>query len=220
MYAIRSYYESIFLANMSHEIRTPLNGILGFGDLLDTPNITDAKRSRYISIIKHNGQQLLKIIDDIMDISMIESNQLKVNIIPFRLKHLFPQALEFFNQVKHSSGKNEIALYNEGTDLPDEKTIESDPVRIQQVLYNLLNNAIKFTHKGEIRFGGKLSENYALIYVEDTGIGVTPEQSISIFERFRQGQESTSREYGGTGLGLSISKGIIDLLEGMLWVDS
>jgi signal transduction histidine kinase len=212
--------KSLFLANMSHEIRTPLNGILGFSDLLYKQNIPQSKINRYLDIIHNNGQQLLKIIDDILDISMIASNQLTINKVNFRLSYIFPDAVEFFNRQKKLDNKESIEIiYNPAKDDSDDY-IYSDPIRIQQILNNLLHNSIKFTDSGFIKFGGKIEGGYALIYLEDSGIGVSFQHRKSIFKRFRQGDESSNRVYGGTGLGLSISKGIIELLGGMIWHDS
>lgn len=211
--------KSVFLANMSHEIRTPLNGIIGFGDLLKNPDLSMEKKERYLEIIGSNGQQLLKIIDDLMDISMIESNQLKLNHVDFRITHILPDAAVFFTNYLRIINKQHIKIINDGFNGSEDYILNSDPARIQQVLYNLLSNAAKFTHEGHIRYGGKIEDGYILVYIEDTGIGISPEKCDAIFQRFRQGEESTSRSYGGTGLGLSISKGIIELLGGMIWVD-
>jgi signal transduction histidine kinase len=211
--------KSVFLANMSHEIRTPLNGILGFGDLLKNPRLTDEKKVKYLDIISNNGQQLLKIIDDVMDISMIESNQLNLNRVEFKLAHLFPEAKVFFENYARIQNKEHIEIINEVYSDQEEVVLFSDPLRVQQILYNLLSNALKFTQEGHVRFGFKAQNNYALVYVEDTGIGIEREISRTIFERFRQGEESFSRNYGGNGLGLSISKGLAEFLGGLLWVD-
>jgi len=211
--------KSVFLANMSHEIRTPLNGLLGFSDLLQASDLTDEKRNRYIEIIQSNGEQLLKIIDDILDISMIESNQLKVNKIDFHVGQIFPDALAYFTNLRYSQNKEHIEIINLGFEKNASDLVFSDPSRIQQVLYNLLNNALKFTTEGSIKFGGRTDDGYVMLFVEDTGIGLDVELCDTIFERFRQGEESISRAYGGTGLGLSISKGIIELMGGLIWVD-
>lgn len=211
--------KSVFLANMSHEIRTPLNGLLGFSDLLQNNELTEDKRARYIEIIQNNGEQLLKIIDDIMDISIIESNQLKINRVNFRISQILPDALSYFSNLKASKNKENIDIINHGFENNAIDMVNSDPSRIQQVLYNLLNNALKFTTEGTIEFGGRTDDGYIMLYVEDTGIGLDVALCDTIFERFRQGEESISRAYGGTGLGLSISKGIIELLGGIIWVD-
>ena len=204
---------------MSHEIRTPLNGIIGFGDLLRSPDISEEKKERYLDIIANNGQQLLKIIDDLMDISMIESNQLRINNVEFKLEPLLPHTKIFFENYAQNLEREHLEIINEGICCSKEVILNSDPSRVQQILYNLLSNAVKFTSKGTIRFGCKAEEKYVLIYVEDTGIGVTPEMSKKIFERFRQGEESINRAYSGNGLGLSISQGVAELLGGLLWLD-
>lgn len=211
--------KSVFLANMSHEIRTPLNGLLGFSDLLQMTDLDDDKRKRYVEIIQNNGTQLLKIIDDIMDISMIESNQLKVNLVNFRISNILPDALAYFSSLKHTQNKDHIDIINNGFEENASDIVNSDPSRVQQVLYNLLNNALKFTTEGSITFGGRTDNGYVMLYVEDTGIGLDVKLCDTIFERFRQGEESISRAYGGTGLGLSISQGIVELLGGIIWVD-
>lgn len=211
--------KSIFLANMSHEIRTPLNGILGFNELLRNQDITSEKKSKYLDIINLNGQQLLKIIDDILDISIIESNQLKINRVKFKLRHIFPDTIEFFNRQKKIRNKEniEIIYYPYRTEADD--YIFSDPTRIQQVLYNLIDNGLKFSEKGYIKFGERIDNGYVFVFVEDTGIGVDFDHRKSIFTRFRQGDESLNREFQGIGLGLSISKGIVEILGGMIWHD-
>jgi signal transduction histidine kinase len=211
--------KSVFLANMSHEIRTPLNGILGFGDLIQNQELPSDKRARYLEIINSNSHQLLKIIDDLMDISMIESNQLKINKISFSLSILFPDDVEFFKNFMRIHNKEQIELILDGFPPNANDRIFSDPTRLQQILYNLLSNSIKFTEKGYVKFGGKIDNKFALVYVEDTGIGIQPEIGKVIFKAFRQGEETITRSYGGTGLGLSISKGIIELLGGMIWID-
>ena len=211
--------KSVFLANMSHEIRTPLNGILGFGDLIQNQELPSDKRARYLEIINSNSHQLLKIIDDLMDISMIESNQLKINKISFSLSILFPDAVEFFKNFMRIHNKEQIELILDGFPHNANDRIFSDPTRLQQILYNLLSNSIKFTEKGYVKFGGKIENKFALVYVEDTGIGIQPEIGKVIFKAFRQGEETITRSYGGTGLGLSISKGIIELLGGIIWID-
>ncbi len=211
--------KSVFLANMSHEIRTPLNGILGFSDLLQNQQLSEEKKLRFLQIINTNGERLLKLIDDIIDISMIESNQLKINKVNFRLSHVFKDALDFFENFKKISNKEHIKIINSGFPSGVNDNVTLDPSRVQQVLFNLLSNAIKFTEEGTVRLGGKYDNAYALIYVEDSGIGIDEQKCHTIFQRFRQGEESISRKFGGTGLGLSISKGIVELLGGMIWVD-
>jgi signal transduction histidine kinase len=215
-----NHLKSIFLANISHEIRTPLNGVIGFSELLQNPNLSKLKRERYQKFLNANGEQLLKIFDDVMDISMIESHQLKLNLTDFHIKNLLPEAKVFSDSYAASLDKHKVQIINEGINHPESLCLNSDPTRIQQVLYHLLSNAIKFTEKGFVRFGIQTSENTAMIFVEDSGIGVSAHIEKSMFERFRQGEESFTRSFGGNGLGLSISKGLIEMLGGLIWHDN
>ncbi len=212
--------KSVFLANMSHEIRTPLNGIMGFSELLINPNLKQDKKERYIDIVKSNGQQLLKIIDDILDISMIESNQLKVNLVECRVRHIYLETLDFFANYKKTIGKNQIKLFGNKEKINDELKFITDPSRLQQVINNLMKNAFKFTNKGHVKFGYDVKKDNVVFFIEDTGIGIEKEKANAIFERFRQGEENMNRSYTGTGLGLAISKGIIDMLRGKIWIDT
>lgn len=214
------YLKSVFLANMSHEIRTPLNGILGFSDLLNNPTVSEQKRKKYINIINNNGQQLLKIIDDIIDISMIESNQMAVNKVPFKIRHILNDSLDFFTTFSKRENKDHIMLKGKMPLMSPDETIHSDPTRLQQVIYNLIKNAFKFTNEGHITLGYRIDEGIIMFFVEDTGIGIPLKKDKVIFERFRQGEETLTRTYGGTGLGLSISKGIVEKLLGQIWLDS
>ncbi len=208
-----------FLANMSHEIRTPLNGIIGFSDLLKRDDLTQEKRIRYFNIIDANGQQLLNLIDDILDISLIESNQLKISITEFDINAVMDEIFEYYNLYKETTGKANIEFslykgYKEGGYL-----LKSDPDRLRQVLSNLINNAFKITEKGKISFGYAPDNSCLKFFVEDSGPGISNTQKDTLFKRFRQGEETLKRKHGGAGLGLSISKGIIDLLGGNIWHD-
>ena len=212
--------KTVFLANMSHEIRTPLNGILGFGDLLGRDNIPADRYKKYIDIIMSSGQQLLKIIDDILDISLIESNQLKIHMVSFPLNEKMTEIYEFHNTSKKSMGKENIQ-FSCLKSLPDGKdNIYTDPFRLQQIINNLLKNAFKYTFNGKIEFGYHLNKKEFRFFVSDTGTGVDSDKRDIIFERFRQGDESLKRSYGGNGLGLSISKGIVQQLGGKIWLDT
>ncbi len=211
--------KTVFLGNMSHEIRTPMNGILGFSDLLLNTDTDEEKRARYLKIIASNGEQLLRIIDDIIDISLIESNQLKIHPAPFNLTHLIDEIVDLFKVLRDSIGKTNIDLNIEYNIKPKESIIISDAIRIKQVLNNLLRNALKFTKEGYVKLVCKKEDSFIYFYVEDTGIGISPEKQNIIFERFRQADERVSREFGGTGLGLAISKGIVEKMGGRIWVD-
>lgn len=211
--------KSTFLANLSHEIRTPLNGILGFSQFLRQKQHSEEKQNKYLDIILANGKSLLMLINDIIDISMIESNQLAIKKRAFKLNDLIDQL--FTNYQYHIKQKKlNIELIEHKHLAKGRDLIFSDDFRINQILSNLLSNAIKFTERGKIEFGYTTSGNNIEFYISDTGIGIKKEHQEEIFKRFRQGDESMTRNYGGTGLGLSISKGLVHLLNGRIWVKS
>lgn len=213
--------KSTFLANMSHEIRTPMNAIIGFSELLNIGDLTPEKRKEYADIIKSKGTLLMTLIDDIIEVSKFESGHLNIHKTETNLDNLLNELYAQFNQRKKHKGKDNIELK---LDLPVRKLpfIFTDPGRLQQVLSNLLNNALKFTDKGEIRFGYRPLDNNKLeFFVKDTGIGITREKQKVIFNRFRQLENTTARQYAtGSGLGLTIAKGIVELLGGKIWVES
>ena len=214
--------KSVFLSNMSHEIRTPLNGIIGFSNLLDDPVLSDNQKREYIQVINNSGDQLLQIINDIIDISKIESNQLKISKSSCDIRKIIENLLLETQNSNLFKSKSNIKLNANISNLGKYSIIISDAVRLKQVLTNLINNALKFTNKGFIEVGVSFPDNIIepqlLFYVKDTGIGIPLEKQTIIFERFRQVDEQIFHE--GAGLGLSISKGIIELLEGQIWVES
>ncbi len=211
--------KTAFLANTSHEIRTPLNGIIGFSDLLKRDDLTNDKRKRYIDIIQTNGNQLLKLVDDILDISMIESNQLRTNITEFNLNKILTEVFDYFQLFKKNINKDYIKLSIKKAFNDKDDKVMSDPGRLKQVLSNLIDNAVKFTNKGYISFGYTLENSELKFFIEDSGIGISDEQKKKLFVRFAQGEEGLERKYKGAGLGLSISKGIIENLGGKIWYD-
>lgn len=207
--------KSAFLANMSHEVRTPMNGILGFSHLIQDNDLSPEKRNEYLKIILNKGNQLMQIINDIIDISKIESNQISINQTNFSLNDLIDELSAFFsiefNNLELRINKS-LNKYND--------YITSDQTRLIQILTNLLSNAFKFTESGFIELGYEIKNSDLYFYVKDTGIGVKKEDQKIIFDRFRQSDDSTTRKYGGTGLGLSISKGLVELLGGKINVES
>jgi PAS domain S-box-containing protein len=211
--------KTVFLGNMSHEIRTPLNGIIGFSDLLAYTDVTEEKKQKYLKLITTNGEQLLRIIDDIIDISLIESDQLKIHTAAFDLTQLLKNVIELFDVFKDKIDKQHISLLLDNNIKPEECIVLSDPIRLKQILNNLLRNGLKFTKEGYVKLGLSREGNTLHFYIEDTGIGIDSAKKEVIFERFRQADERISREFGGTGLGLSISKGIIEKMKGKIWVD-
>ncbi|RPH32197.1 MAG: response regulator [Bacteroidales bacterium] len=214
--------KSVFLANMSHEIRTPLNAILGFSDFLGEPSLTVEKRNKFIDIINSSGQQLLHIINDIIDISKLESKQLTLSNQECNITVLLTEIVEVFKRSEALMNKPEIKLILSLPHQQSDTLIITDKFRLQQVLNNLISNAIKYTNKGFVEVGYKLVTKYNASYIEffvnDSGIGIPNDKHKIIFERFRQVEENGYRE--GTGLGLSISKGIINLLGGEIWFNS
>ena len=208
--------KSAFLANMSHEIRTPMNGILGFANLLSENEITEEERCSYVEIINNCGNQLLVILNDLIDIAKIEVNQLSLDLQPVKINELLDEIYILFS----AKVKEEIVFTCENALNNNGDTIITDPVRIKQVLTNLVSNALKFTQTGSITFGYIVKNNTLEFFVRDTGIGITPEQKEVIFQRFMQADVSTTRMFGGTGLGLAISKALVELLGGKIWVES
>lgn len=213
--------KSAFLANMSHEIRTPMNGVIGFSKLLiDSPDMDSVTKIKFLNIINKSGYVLLNLINDIIDLSKIEANQLKINYSDCRLNEIIDELFSFFINDKENIDKTQIELkFSKGIPDPD-FTILSDGNRIRQVLYNLLSNAIKFTQHGFVEFGYYFELPQIIFYVKDTGIGLSKFECEIIFERFRQIDDSSTRRYGGSGLGLSISKGVVESMKGKIWVES
>lgn len=212
--------KSTFLANMSHEIRTPMNAIIGFSELLDDDFITNEEKSNYVNIIQSNGQQLLKIISDILVFSQIEAGHLqlqysRVNVIDF-LKEIYQQ----FKAEKLKLNNPQLDINLEINHLSHNLTIETDPIRLKQIVYNLLTNALKFTKSGQITIDAKTDNDQLLISVTDTGIGIPEDQLNNIFERFSQVENNQMKKAAGSGLGLSITKELIQLLGGTIQVTS
>ena len=215
------HLKSAFLSNMSHEIRTPMNAILGFSSLMDMPDLTEKERKDFINIIRQRGEDLLNIIDDILDISKIESGQLKIVESITDINLLFRDIQQIFKLGEQFKNKSGIDLVSQNN-LPNQaQTILLDSSRIKQIFLNLIGNAYKFTETGAIEYGCELREPMLLFYVKDSGIGIPPDKLTMIFERFRQVNESfLNNTKGGAGLGLSICKGLIDLMGGDICVDS
>lgn len=212
--------KSLFLANMSHEIRTPLNAILGFSNMICSEDIEKEKLKYFGKIIENSGQRLTTVIDDIIDISLIQSNQLKINYSYFNIDELLH---EMFVAYQTEKKKKQPGIKLEVKYCPNSKfaIVQSDKNRLYQVLKNLLDNAFKFTEKGFIEFGCSVVNNSEIeLYVKDTGIGIEKDKTNFVFESFRQVEEGNTRKYDGSGLGLSIVSGIIDRLNGKISLDS
>jgi signal transduction histidine kinase len=210
-----------FLANMSHEIRTPMNAILGFSDLLLKKEMPRDKTMEYLSVIHERGNALLRLINDIIDVSRIESNQLEIKKEVCNVRVLFSEIFNLHDKLRIQQGKEEVQLNL----LPDRKSkslvIDVDEFRLKQIVSNLLTNALKFTEHGHIDFGYEyLHDKEILFFVKDTGPGIPEEKQQVVFERFRQADEKIRYKYGGSGLGLAISKSLVEMMGGILWLES
>ena len=231
--------KSEFLASMSHEIRTPMNAIIGMADLLSETSLT-SEQLKYVQVFRSAGENLLTIINDILDISKVEAGHLELEELDFDLGELVENACEVMAVSAHEKALE--LVFHVTPDVPTE--LVGDPVRLRQIIVNLLGNAIKFTEQGEVvvevrieDFGlrnadlrkkvnnqseikNQKSEIELLFSVSDTGIGIPPEKVGTIFDLFTQADSSTTRKYGGSGLGLTISKQVVELMGGRIWIES
>ena len=212
--------KSDFLANMSHEIRTPMNAIIGLSHLaLKTP--LNAKQRDYVSKVHNAGTSLLGVINDILDFSKIEAGKLDIETTDFRLDEVISSVTTLTAQKAHDKGLEFLA--HVAPEIPEH--LLGDPLRLGQILTNFVNNAVKFTERGEIRLNIELLERTGekvqlKFSVRDTGIGMTPEQSAKLFQPFTQADTSTTRKHGGTGLGLTICRRLVELMGGRVWLES
>jgi CheY-like chemotaxis protein len=205
---------------MSHEIRTPMNGIVGMADALIQQKLTPEQRE-YAEIVKKSSDLLLTIINDILDFSKVEAGKMMLEEIPFKISDEINLVKELFKPL--ADNKNLKILSHIATNVPNQ--VIGDPFRLRQVVSNLMSNAIKFTHEGEIVISVELMEEYSghltlLFIVEDTGIGIPKEKLETIFASYTQAEGSISRKYGGSGLGTTISKQLVELMGGEIWVES
>lgn len=209
--------KSAFLANMSHEIRTPMNGIMGFAQLLKEPIVSGEEQQEYIRIIEKSGARMLNIINDLIDISKVESGQMKVFLSETNINNQIEYIYTFFNPEVEKKGMQ--LSYKNGLTTENAFLI-TDKEKVYAILTNLVKNAIKYSDKGTIEFGYKKKEKYLEFYVNDTGIGIPEDKKEAIFERFIQTDHNLTSKYEGAGLGLAITKAYVELLEGKIWVES
>tara|TARA_B100001939_G_scaffold344845_1_gene360168 strand:+ start:33435 stop:36017 length:2583 start_codon:yes stop_codon:yes gene_type:complete len=208
--------KSSFIANMSHEIRTPMTSILGYADLLAEKSLPEGEFREHLNSLRESGEHLMVIVNDILDISRIESGKLEVEVIP---ASPVGSILEVINMLKGKATLKGLEIRTEISDsTPGE--FPTDPGRLRQILLNLVGNAIKFTAEGEIIIRSEATESQLSIYVIDTGIGIDEEAQINLFQPFTQADSSTTRRYGGSGLGLAISRRLARILGGDIKVQS
>lgn len=209
--------KSAFLANMSHEIRTPMNGILGFANLLKEPGLSGAEQQKFIEIIEKSGKRMLNIINDIIDISKIESGSMKLSMAESNVNEQIEYIYTFFKPEAEAKG---LKLSCHKIASKENVTLTTDREKLYAILTNLVKNAIKYTERGEIDFGCIQKNNFFEFYVKDTGIGVPKDRQEAIFERFIQADIEDTMARQGAGLGLSISKAYVEMMGGQIWVES
>lgn len=209
--------KTAFLQNLSHEIRTPLNGILGFAKLLNDEDITKDEIVDFTSVINNSGQRLLEIVNNVLDISKIETGQVEIKDKKVSINKLLSDLQRFF-EIMAKAKDLHLRMFNE---LDDENSyVLSDEFKLNQILTNLLSNAIKFTKNGGVDYGYRVKSGMVEFFVKDTGSGIPKEQQGRIFERFAQADISITRGYEGAGLGLAICKGLVELFGGKIWLES
>jgi signal transduction histidine kinase len=210
--------KSAFLANMSHELRTPMNAIIAFSNFMRDPELSQGKRDEYLDHITTAGDSLLRLIDDIIDIAKLEARQLKISISPVNINRLLRETYKVFTNIKSKNKYRAVLKLNIDTKI--DYIVNTDAIRVKQVVSNLLDNAFKYTPSGTIEFGMLIGQEWLEFYVRDTGIGIPKAKQESIFDRFSQVETELNRKFGGTGLGLAICKNLINLLGGEIWVES
>ncbi|PLX14574.1 MAG: hypothetical protein C0597_09775 [Marinilabiliales bacterium] len=213
--------KSNFLANISHEIRTPMNSITGFSQMLAFDNVGTDKRNEYISLVQQGCNDLTHLIDDIVDFATIDSGQAQIEIKEFNPHPMMEFLLDHFTNELLKREKDNLALEYANENSEIDILINSDQSRLKQILSILIDNAIKFTKNGYVEFGfTHPKSNEIQFFVRDTGIGIAEEHFKLIFERFRQVDESTTKEFGGAGIGLSVAKNLVRLLKGQITLES
>ncbi|MGB3607543.1 MAG: chemotaxis protein CheB [Psychroserpens sp.] len=217
---IANTHKDYFLANMSHEIRTPVTSIIGFSELLKDSHLEEDERNKFLKIIDNNSKKLINLIDDIIDITKIESNKIDIVYEDCNISELLKDLHTNYNHVKLYKSKEGVTVSCHIPKDYESLIISTDPSRLEQVLANLLNNAIKFSTHGEIKFGFNVQKDIIKFYVKDEGIGIPEKHQSTIFDRFKQVNHNKNVDFGGTGLGLSICKSFIELMGGEIWVES
>jgi len=208
--------KTAFLRNMSHEIRTPLNGVIGFSELLTHEGLSKDEINEYAALISQSGKRLIEIVNNVLDISRIQTGQVKIEQKPLTIHSIFSDLSAIFSPV--AKARNISLNFHHQDD--EKRAVLSDKTKLVQIFTNLLNNSVKFTKTGNIDCGYEIKDNLIQYYVRDTGIGIQKEMHTRIFDRFIQADQSLTKDYEGAGLGLSISRGLVELLDGKIWVES
>ncbi|HAM97920.1 MAG TPA: hypothetical protein DCQ26_04860 [Marinilabiliales bacterium] len=209
--------KTTFLANMAHEIRTPMNGILGFSELLKNRNLSKQKQEEFLNIIEDSGNKLLYIINNLIDISKIEAGQMKVNTVKTNINEIIDYIYYFFGP---ETEKYKMQLICSKGLADNQAIVDTDHDKVNAVLINLVNNAIKYSQRGTITFGYQKKNGFIEFFVKDEGQGIEKNMQESIFERFIQVEKSIFKANEGSGLGLTISKSYVEMLGGKIWVES
>ncbi len=210
-------FKTAILANISHEIRTPLNGILGFTEMLLKPDLSEKKKDIFFNVIRESSNRLLRVVNDLLDISSIETANIEIIKEEVCLNKVITELLFKYTPKARKSGID-LLIYTPLSD--DESMIISDRLRLAQIIDNLIGNALKFTSIGSVRFGYKPDGDMLKIFVKDTGIGISPKMHEKIFDGFFQVEMESTRMFSGIGVGLSISKKLVEMLDGKIWLES
>jgi len=210
--------KTAFLANITHEIRNPLNVILGMSEIIAKNNFTDSQKEEYLNMINVNGEQLLTIINDVLDMAKIESGVINTTVDKFDEAEFFNELRMHFDNYRQKINKEHIDIRCELTSAKN--SIVSDRYKLRQIFSNLMINALKFTEKGYIVIGDIMKDGERIFYVKDTGIGISKKDQKIIFNRFIQADNFLTKKYQGTGLGLAIAKSLVTILDGTIWVES
>lgn len=213
--------KSAFLANMSHEIRTPLNAIMGFSSLLQDTDPAEDERAQFLGIIHNNSTRLLNLMDEIFDIAQIESGLVSMHHAPVNVNEMLVGLVTFFNLEKGLSGKDDIQIRVSKANKDNNFKIDTDPKKLRQTIYNLIENSLKYTKEGYIELGYNFIDGSMVeFYVRDTGIGFDADLLDVLFKPFRQADDSNSRKFGGIGLGLTLSQKFVEIMGGKMRADS
>ncbi|MBS2097062.1 sensor histidine kinase [Carboxylicivirga linearis] len=205
-----------FIKNISHELRTPMNAIIGFSELTMSLENTNDETKEYLKIIEKSSKELLTVVTDLVDTSLLSSGAMNVNPADFEIQPFIKTVYSYFTPIM---GQNvRLELFNNGSQ--NGVTIFSDEEKLRRIFHNLVNNAIKYTYKGKIVIGYQLKEDQIIFFVEDTGVGIKKELHQNLFKKFKQIEIERLNRSGGSGLGLSICKEMIELLDGKIWLES